>query len=465
MKSSRLLALLAVCIASAKADSEPITTPFIPCKALTPLKTLALQQLTGQWAPKKLYAVSEVAALVGMSIAKPGQQCLTEEISQVQGPALVLSVFDSTLDTKNSSSCSIDRSQHGLWTCSPMGKGGFNVVVVMAEASSFLLLAPACVSAKHYPNLQQFEPQRFSPVLFLLQKKNTPALAADKIAEIDQKAGEALQRRPIIRDIDCTENRAGFGGQLNGINLNEFEDSDVGIDRPGFVNANENKGRPIPSGRPGSDPHFGPQGGSTVLKPGVTYANPSNPIGNSAPLNGKKQFHKHPEVNRVMQSIQEWFNDPRNKKNGQHGGGSWNQGGNGGLGNNNNHNNLNGNNGNNWNTGNKPGHTDPWNTGNNSGTNNWNNGNKPEGNNNNNWNNGNNPGNNWNNGNNPGNNWNNGNNPGNNWNGNNNPNGNGGFNNNVGFRFGQGESGSNDTLTANNTTATGNTTVASEDSV
>jgi hypothetical protein len=46
MEHFRLLAFLAVCFAAAaRADPEPITTPFIPCKVLPPLKALNLQQV------------------------------------------------------------------------------------------------------------------------------------------------------------------------------------------------------------------------------------------------------------------------------------------------------------------------------------------------------------------------------------------------------------------------------------
>jgi hypothetical protein len=46
MERLRLLgAFLAVCIAAAGADPEPISTPFIPCKVLPPLKALNLQQV------------------------------------------------------------------------------------------------------------------------------------------------------------------------------------------------------------------------------------------------------------------------------------------------------------------------------------------------------------------------------------------------------------------------------------
>jgi hypothetical protein len=46
MEHFRLLAFLAVCFAAAaRADPEPITTPFIPCKVLPALKTLNLQQV------------------------------------------------------------------------------------------------------------------------------------------------------------------------------------------------------------------------------------------------------------------------------------------------------------------------------------------------------------------------------------------------------------------------------------
>jgi hypothetical protein len=46
MEHFRLLAFLAVCFAAAaRADPEPITTPFIPCKVLPALKVLNLQQV------------------------------------------------------------------------------------------------------------------------------------------------------------------------------------------------------------------------------------------------------------------------------------------------------------------------------------------------------------------------------------------------------------------------------------
>lgn len=46
MEHFRLLAFLAVCFAAAAwADPEPITTPFIPCAALPPLKVLNLKQV------------------------------------------------------------------------------------------------------------------------------------------------------------------------------------------------------------------------------------------------------------------------------------------------------------------------------------------------------------------------------------------------------------------------------------
>jgi hypothetical protein len=70
-----------------------------------------------------LYALNEKAAEIGQQVAKPGNRCTQQEIIGVNGLALQLAVVDSKTGTRNQSSCSINRSQHGLWTCSPIGKG------------------------------------------------------------------------------------------------------------------------------------------------------------------------------------------------------------------------------------------------------------------------------------------------------------------------------------------------------
>ncbi|CAB3380382.1 Hypothetical predicted protein [Cloeon dipterum] len=320
MKHFQLLAFFAVCIALAPVTSEPITTPYIPCKELQPLRTLNIQQLGGEWTIKKSYAVSEEASSLAQTIAKPSQQCISQEISQIKGPSLVLSTIDPQFpNNKNSTSCSVNVAQHGLWSCSLRGKDGFDVIVVMGDPNSFLLLASACVSGKYFPGLEKYHPAKFAPVLWLLQKKDSTPLTSDKINVIDQRAQQILQRPPIQQDIYCLNDRFnGDGKPLSNQDLNDFDNKDIGINRPngnGFPNANNNGHLPVPGGNRNTSPHFGPQGGSTVLKPGnnpqtgVDYAQP----GNTGALQSKKPHP--PEVQKVIDSINNWFKDPFNKKN------------------------------------------------------------------------------------------------------------------------------------------------------
>lgn len=248
-----------------------------------------------------------------------------------------------------------------------------------------MLIASACVGAKNYPGLESYGSDRFAVVLWLFQKKDSPPLTAEKMAQIDQKAAQVLQRQPVQRQIDCSNKgplgdrnggnqgnnqggQHGQGGQAGGQNgqggaaggqngyyggashlnnqdMNEFDDPDIG--RPGrpsqggFVHANDkdkHKHRPgvqFP-GENGNNPHVGSQGGSTVLKPGVTYVKPG--------VTNPQQGSNHPEVSKLQQFIQDWFKDPKNKKQGAGHGGNSNYGGGGqggnGFGNNNDNNNL-----------------------------------------------------------------------------------------------------------------------------
>jgi hypothetical protein len=227
----------------------------------------------------------------------------------------------------------------------------------MAEPASFMLLATACVGAKNYPGLESYGSDRFAVVLWLFQKKDSPPLTAEKLAQIDQKAAQVLQRQPVQRQIDCGKGRpgdnqggqqGGAGGQngqggsqngnhLNNQDMNEFDDPDIGrpgdrIGQGGFVSANDkdkHKHRPgvqFP-GENGNNPHVGAEGGSTVLKPGVTYVKP----GVTSPLQGGSN---HPKVQKLQEFIQNWFRDPNNKKQGAgHGGNGFGGGGQGGFGN------------------------------------------------------------------------------------------------------------------------------------
>ena len=243
----------------------------------------------------------------------------------------------------------------------------------MAEPASFMLLATACVGAKNYPGLESYGSDRFAVVLWLFQKKDSAPLTAEKLAQIDQKAAQVLQRQPVQRLIDCSKGRqgdnqgghqGGVGGQngqggqgggqngyyggashLNNQDMNDFEDPDIGrpTGRPGqggFVSANDkdkHKHRPgvqFP-GENGNNPHVGAQGGSTVLKPGVTYVKP----GVTSPLQGGGS--NHPKVQKLQQFIENWFKDPNNKKQGAgHGGHEGGHGQGQGFGNNNDNNNL-----------------------------------------------------------------------------------------------------------------------------
>ncbi|XP_065353718.1 myb-like protein D [Cloeon dipterum] len=324
MKHFQLLAFFAVCIALAPVTSEPITTPYIPCKELQPLRTLNIQQLGGEWIIKKSYAVSEEASSLAQTIAKPSRQCISQEISQIRGPSLVLSTIDpQSPNNKNSTSCFVNVAQQGLWSCSLKGQDGFDVMVVMGEPNSFLLLASACVSGKYFPGMERYHPAKFAPVLWLFQKKDSTPLTSDKINVIDQRVQQILQRPPIQRDIDCllSDRFNGDGKPLSNQDLNDFDNQDIGINRPtgnGFPNANNNGHLPVPGGNRSTNPHFGSQGGSTVLKPGnkpqtgVDYAQP----GNSGALQNKKPHP--PEVQKVIDSINNWFKNPINKKNNGH---------------------------------------------------------------------------------------------------------------------------------------------------
>jgi len=220
--------------------------------------------------------------------------------------------------------------------------GPFDVVVIMAEPSNFMLLASACAPAKNIPGLERFGSDRYAVVLWLFQKKDSPPLSPEKINQIDQKAQQVLQRQPIQRQIEC--GKGEYYGGASHLNNQEDFDGPPNQGQGGFVNSNDknnHKHRPggvqIPPVN-GNNPHFGSQGGSTVLKPGVnpqpgvTYYKP----GTTGALQGG-QYHSNPEVNKVLQGIHNWFSDPRNKKRrgqGQHGSGgnTGNQGG--GFGNN-----------------------------------------------------------------------------------------------------------------------------------
>jgi hypothetical protein len=212
--------------------------------------------------------------------------------------------------------------------------GAFDFVVIMAEPNSFVLAASTCIGAKNYPGLEQYAPDKFAPVLWLLQKRDTQPLAPEKLNLIDQKATQVLQRKPIARQIECGKGgpNAGpqgghQGGHHGGHNNGGFGNNNGGFgdNNGGFGDNNQDFNNPNGDfNRPGGQ--NGPHGGTTVLKPGVTYVKPGQP-GSTAGLQGNKQHHSNPEVNRLIQNIHNWFNDPRNKKNKQENQGGFNNGG------------------------------------------------------------------------------------------------------------------------------------------